>query len=77
LFGWFAENPATAITQASALLAHAGGDTLHARNFRRTKPKHIAGAKPALIVFREGVTVCRQHCQTKRQTRYDPEMTKC
>jgi hypothetical protein len=75
LLDWFAENPATTFAQASPLLAHAGRNTLHTRNFRRTQSKNIAGAKPALIVFREGVTRCRQDCQTKRQTRCDPEMT--
>jgi hypothetical protein len=32
-FGWFAENPTTTFAQTSPLLAHAGGNTLHIRNF--------------------------------------------
>ena len=32
-FGWFAENPTTTFAQTSSLLAHAGGNTLHIRNF--------------------------------------------
>jgi len=69
LFGWFAENAATTLAQAGPLLVHAGGNTRHARNFRRAKPKNIAGAKPALIVFRVCVARCRQYCQTESQPR--------
>jgi hypothetical protein len=32
-FRWFAENPTTTFAQTSSLLAHAGGNTLHIRNF--------------------------------------------
>src|SRR5258707_4744367 len=74
---WFAENGATTIAQTSPLLAHAGGNTLHPRNFRRTKSKNIAGAKPALIILCKCVTHCRQHCQTESQTRYGLEITNC
>src|SRR5260370_12395787 len=77
LLGWFAENAATTIAQTSPLLAHAGGNTLHTRNFRRTKSKNIAGAKPALIVLCKCVTHGRQHCQTESQTRYGREITNC
>jgi hypothetical protein len=77
LFGWLAENAATTFAQTSPLPAHAGGNTLHTRNFRRAKSKNIAGAKPALIVLRKCVTHCRQHCQTESQTRYGLEITNC
>ena len=77
LFGWFAENPATALAQAGPLLVHAGSNTLHTRNFRRTKSKNVAGAKPALIVLRKCVTRCRQRRQTKSQHRCDPWITNC
>src|SRR6266576_2433313 len=30
---WFAENPTTTFAQTSSLLPHAGGNTLHIRNF--------------------------------------------
>ena len=33
LLCWFAENAATTFAQTSPLLAHAGGNTLHIRNF--------------------------------------------
>ena len=77
LLGWFAENPATALAQAGPLLVHAGSNTLHTRNFRRTKSKNVAGAKPALIVLRKCVTRCRQRRQTKSQHRCDPWITNC
>src|SRR5216684_2261656 len=77
LFGWFAENSATTFAQAGPLLVHAGGDALHTRNFRRAKPKNIAGAKPALIVLRKCVARCRQHCQPESQPRCDLEITEC
>ena len=69
LFGWFAENAATTLAQAGPLLVHAGGNTRHARNFRRAKPKNVAGAKPALFVFRVCVARCRQYGQTEGQPR--------
>jgi hypothetical protein len=74
LFGWFSENPATAFAQTGMLLAHAGGNTFHTRNFRCTKPKNVTGAETALIVLRKRVTRCRQHCQTKSQTRCNPQI---
>jgi len=77
LFGWLAENLATALAQVSTLLAHARGNTFHTRNFRCTKPKNVTGAETALIVLRKCVTRCWQHCQTKSQTRCDPQMTNC
>jgi hypothetical protein len=77
LFNWLAENPATAFAQAGPLLVHAGSNALHTRNFRRTKPKNVAGAKPALIVLRKRVTRCRQHRQTNSQNRCDPWITNC
>ena len=76
LFGWFAENAATTFAQAGPLLAHAGGNTLHTRNFRRAKSKNIAGAKPALIVLRKCVARCRQH-ETESQPRCDLEIAEC
>jgi hypothetical protein len=69
LFGWFAENAATTFAQAGPLLVHAGGNTVHARDFRCTKPENIAGAKPALIVLGKCVARRRQQCQTKSQPR--------
>ena len=77
LFGWFAENAATTFAQAGPLLVHAGRNALHTRNFRRTEPEDIAGAKPALIVLRKCVTCCRQHCQTESQRRYGLEIANC
>jgi hypothetical protein len=77
LFGWLAENLATALAQVSTLLAHARGNTFHTRNFRCTKPKNVTGAETALIVLRKCVTRCWQHCQTKSQTRCDPQITNC
>jgi hypothetical protein len=77
LFGWFAENAATTLAQAGPLLVHAGGNTSHARNFRRAKPKNIAGAKPALLVFRVGVARCRQYGQTEGQPRCSFEIADC
>jgi hypothetical protein len=44
LLGWFAENAATTLAQAGPLLAHAGRNALHIRNFRRTETQNIAGA---------------------------------
>jgi hypothetical protein len=76
LFGWFAENAAATFAQAGPLLAHAGGNALDTRNFRRAKPENIAGAKPALIVLRKSVARCRQH-ETESQPRYDLEITEC
>src|SRR6202011_5913565 len=58
LLCWFAENAATTFAQTGPLLAHAGGNTLHIRNFRRAKSKDIADAKPALIVLRKCVARC-------------------
>jgi hypothetical protein len=77
LFGWLAENLATALAQVSTLLAHARGNPFHTRNFRCTKPKNVTGAETALIVLRKRVTRCWQHCQTKSQTRCDPQITNC
>ena len=77
LLCWFAENAATTYAQTGPLLAHAGRNTLHIRNFRRTESKNIAGAKPALIVLRKCVTRCRQHGQTESQTRRGLEITNC
>ena len=77
LFGWFAENSATTFAQAGPLLVHAGGDALHTRNFRRAKPKNIAGAKPALIVLRKCVARCRQHCQPESQPQCGLEIANC
>jgi hypothetical protein len=77
LFGWFAENPATTFAQAGPLLVHAGSNALHTRNFRRTKSKNVAGAKPALIVLRKCVTRRWQRYQTKSQNRCDPWITNC
>jgi hypothetical protein len=74
LFGRFAENAPTTLAQTGLLPVHAGGNTLDAWNFRRTKPKNIAGAKPALIVLGKRVTRCRQHRQTEGHTRYDFEI---
>jgi len=76
LFGWFAENAATTFAQAGPLLVHAGGDPLHARDFRCTKPENIAGAKPALIVLRKCVARCRQH-ETESHPRCDLEIAEC
>jgi uncharacterized protein YkwD len=77
LFGWLAENLATPLAQVRTLLAHARGNTFHTRNFRCTKPKNVTGAETALIVLRKRVTRCWQHCQTKSQTRCDPQITNC
>ena len=77
LLGWFAENPATAFAQAGPLPVHAGSNALHTRNFRCTKPKNVAGAKPALIVLRKRVTRYRQHRQTNSQNRCDPWIMNC
>jgi hypothetical protein len=77
LFGWLAENLATPLAQVRTLLAHARGNTFHTRNFRCTKPKNVTGAETALIVLRKRVTRCWQHCQTKSQTRCDPQIANC
>src|ERR1700681_3315197 len=74
LFGWFAENAATTFAQAGPLLVHAGGNTLHARDFRCAKPENIAGAKPALIVLGKCVAGRRQQCQTESQPRCSLEI---
>jgi hypothetical protein len=77
LFGCFAENAATTFAQAGPLPVHAGGDPIHARDFRCAKPENIAGAKPALIVLRKCVAGRRQHCQAKSQPRYGLEIASC
>src|SRR5258708_19629540 len=56
LLWWFAENAATTFAQTSPLLAHAGGNTLHIRNFLPTKWKKNSSATPAFIVFLQFVT---------------------
>src|SRR5258708_5908495 len=58
---------AAAFAQTGALPVHAGRDPVHVGNFRRAEPEHVASAKPALIVLREGAARRRQHRQAEYQ----------
>jgi len=75
LIGRLAENTAAAFAQVGTLPAHAGRDPLDVGNFPRTEAENISGAKPPLILLREGMARCRQHRQAESQAGHDFEIS--